>query len=167
MFKEIDIRDVKLNMTKAIADDWMLVSAGDEADSNMMTASWGLTGELWGEDVAVCFIRPQRHTLKYVEDNKTFALSFFDGEEKAALNFCGSKSGRDYDKAKETGLKKIFSDGTVYFEQAKLVIICEKIAVSQISKDAFVDPAYDSRWYAEDYHKIFVGKIIKVLQKED
>ena len=77
MFLEIDIRDVKKNLTKAISDEWMLISAGDAHKSNMMTASWGLTGELWFRDVAVCFIRPQRYTLEFVEKNDTFALSFF------------------------------------------------------------------------------------------
>ena len=167
MFIEIDIRDVKKNLVKAISDEWMLISAGDKSKSNMMTASWGLTGELWFRDVAVCFIRPQRYTLEFVAQNDTFALCFFGTGQKQALSFCGSKSGRDYDKIKETGLTPVYSDGTVYYEEAKLVLICKKIAVSEIDPARITDKTVISRCYPEsDYHKVFVGEIMKVLEKE-
>ena len=166
MFLEIDIRDVKKNLTKAISDEWMLISAGDAHKSNMMTASWGLTGELWFRDVAVCFIRPQRYTLEFVEKNDTFALSFFGTGEKQALSLCGSKSGREVDKIKETGLTPVYSDGTVYYEQAKLVLICKKIAVSEVTPQNILDKTVLERCYPEkDYHKVFVGEIVKVLEK--
>ncbi len=166
MFLEIDIRDVKKNLTKAISDEWMLISAGDEHKSNMMTASWGLTGELWFRDVAVCFIRPQRYTLEFVEKNDTFALSFFGTGEKQALSLCGSKSGREVDKIKETGLTPVYSDGTVYYEQAKLVLICKKIAVSEVTPQNILDKTVLERCYPEkDYHKVFVGEIVKVLEQ--
>ena len=167
MFLEIEIRDVKKNLVKAISDEWMLISAGTEKKSNMMTASWGLTGELWFRDVAVCFIRPQRYTLKFVEENDTFALCFFGTEQKQALSFCGSKSGRDYDKIKETGLTPVYADGTVYYEEAKLVLICKKIAVGDVKPEQILDKTVITRCYPDsDFHKIFVGEIIKVLEKE-
>ena len=166
MFLEIDIRDVKKNLTKAISDEWMLISAGDEHKSNMMTASWGLTGELWFRDVAVCFIRPQRYTLEFVEKNDTFALSFFGTGEKQALSLCGSKSGREIDKSKETGLTPVYSDGTVYYNEAKLVLICKKIAVSEVTPESILDKTVLDRCYPEkDYHKIFIGEIVKVLEQ--
>ena len=166
MFLEIDIRDVKKNLTKAISDEWMLISAGDAHKSNMMTASWGLTGELWFRDVAVCFIRPQRYTLEFVEQNDTFALSFFGTGEKQALSLCGSKSGREVDKIKETGLTPVYSDGTVYYEQAKLVLICKRIAVSEVTPQNILDKTVLERCYPEkDYHKVFVGEIVKVLEQ--
>lgn len=166
MFLEIDIRDVKKNLTKAISDEWMLISAGDEHKSNMMTASWGLTGELWFRDVAVCFIRPQRYTLEFVEKNDTFALSFFGTGEKQALSLCGSKSGREVDKIKETGLTPVYSDGTVYYNEAKLALICKKIAVSEVTPESILDKTVLDRCYPEkDYHKIFIGEIVKVLEQ--
>ena len=167
MFLEVDIRDVKKNMIKAISDEWMLISAGDAQKSNMMTASWGLIGELWFRDVAVCFIRPQRYTMGFVEENDSFALCFFGTQQKQALSFCGSNSGRDYDKIKETGLTPVYSDGTVYFEEAQLVLICKKIAVSKIKPEQIVEPAVLARCYPEkDYHKVFVGEIVKVLENK-
>ena len=166
MFLEIDIRDVKKNLVKSISDEWMLIAAGNEQKSNMMTASWGLVGELWFRDVAVCFIRPQRYTLEFVEKEDTFALCFFGTGQKQALSFCGANSGRDTDKIAQTGLTPVYSDGTVYFEQAQLVLICKKIAVSEITPQMLTDMSVDARCYPDkDYHKVFVGEIVKVLEK--
>ena len=55
--KEIkNIREIKDNFVKMIADDWALVSAADGKDWNTMTISWGGVGELWGKDVVFVFI---------------------------------------------------------------------------------------------------------------
>ena len=165
MFKEISAKDIKENLIECIANEWTLISAGNEGGFNMMTASWGFAGELWGSDAVEVFIRPQRYTLGFVENEDRFALSFY-GDNKALHKICGSKSGRDTDKVKETGLTPVFSDGTVYFEEARLVIICKKQYADNIKEECFIDK--DSlKWYEnKDYHRFFIGKIEKVLIKE-
>ncbi len=50
MFKEINAKDIKDNFIKIIADEWALISAGTKEKYNMMTASWGFMGEMWGYD---------------------------------------------------------------------------------------------------------------------
>ena len=164
MFREIDASGIEENAVKLISKDWMLITAGDQSGYNTMTASWGMIGELWGKDAVACFIRPQRHTMSFIEENETFSLSFLKDSHRDILNFCGTHSGRDCDKAAETGLVPIFSDGTTYFEQAKLVIICKKMAVSEITPDSFLDSEIDEKFYPDkDYHKVFVARIEKVL----
>lgn len=164
MFKEINAKDIKDNLIKAIADEWMLVSAGNSENYNMMTASWGFTGEMWGYDCAMAVIRPQRYTMDFVDKNDCFALSFY-GDNKAIHKVCGSKSGRDTDKTAETGLTPVFDGGTVYFEQARLVIICKKLYVQQMKEECFTDRE-PFRWYDNDLHNMVIGKIEKVLVKE-
>ena len=39
-----------------------------------------------------------------------YSLCFFNDTEKDALKFCGSKSGRDFDKIKETGLAAVYDE---------------------------------------------------------
>ena len=60
MFNEISAKELKENFIKAIADEYMLVAAGDKNGYNMMTASWGFAGEMWGTDCMLTVIRPQR-----------------------------------------------------------------------------------------------------------
>ena len=164
MFKEISVKDIKENLVSAIADEWMLISAGSVESHNMMTASWGFIGEMWGADSVVIAVRPQRYTMEFLEKNDTFALSFY-GDNKAIHKVCGSESGRDVNKTEKTGLTPIFEEGTVYFEEANKVIICKKQYVSRLDPDKFIDKE-PLKWYpTEDYHYMIIGKIIKVLEK--
>ena len=103
-FREISVEELKDNPFTLINKDWMLITAGNEKSHNTMTASWGGVGELWGKYVSTIYVRPQRYTLEFVEREDYYSLCFFGPEYRQALNFCGTKSGRDFDKDKETGL---------------------------------------------------------------
>ena len=158
--KEITAKQIDSNLINMIANEWMLVSAGDESGYNMMTASWGGMGEMWNKDVAVCVIRPQRYTYEFMEKSDKFTLSFY-GDNKAIHAICGRKSGKDTDKTAETGLIPKFIDGTVTFEQARLTLVCRKLYKQQIEPDCFIDKSLLSN-YTDDYHYVFVGEIEKV-----
>lgn len=59
---------------------------------------------------------------------------------RAIYNFCGSKSGREYDKAKETGLISIETEyGCVAFEQARLTLECEKLYKDNLKPGCFLN----------------------------
>ncbi len=141
----------------------MLVAAGDKDKFNMMTASWGFAGEMWGNDCMAAVIRPQRYTMEFINNSDYFTLSFY-GDNKDIHKICGSKSGRDTDKVKLTGLTPVFSDNTVYFEEARLVIVCKKQYVQQMKEECFTDKE-PLRWYNNDLHYMVIGKIEKVLKK--
>ncbi len=166
-FKEISIKDIG-NVQKLIGDDWMLVTAGNTADGyNTMTASWGCMGVLWNKPVAISYIRPQRHTYMFTESNEYMTLCFFNEDKKDALRFCGTHSGRDCDKAKECGLTPIdvYDGRSVFFEEAKLVILCKKLYASDIKEDCFLDKELLSHYPIKDYHRQYVCEIIKAFDK--
>ena len=87
--KEIDIREVKENLVHLLADEWALVTAGRGDALGTMTVSWGGIGELWGKDMATIYIRPQRYTKKFLDENNYFTLSFYPEQYKDALRLCG------------------------------------------------------------------------------
>ena len=154
------------NTFELIGKDWMLITAGGEGDYNTMTASWGGTGVLWNEPVSFIFIRPQRYTFEFTEKNGLFTLSFFDETYRSALRFCGSKSGRDFDKAAETGLTPVHEDGLTYFAEAKLVVVCEKLYAQDLAAEGFIDKSIiDKNYPNNDFHRMYVGKIVKCLKK--
>ena len=165
MFKEISAKEIDGNLIEAIADEWMLITAGNSEKYNTMTASWGYMGELWGADSAVVFVRPQRYTLEFLNSNDYFTLSFY-GDQKQIHKVCGSMSGRDVDKAELASLTPKFDEAAPYFEQARMVIICKKQYTDTLKAENFTDTAPLERWYDGDLHHIFVGKIEKVLIKE-
>ncbi|MBR4728069.1 MAG: flavin reductase [Clostridia bacterium] len=162
--KAIDIRAVKENVVQLIGDGWGLLTAGTAGSFNTMTVSWGALGELWGKDVAIVFVRPQRYTLEFLEREDRFTLSFYDPAYRPALALCGSKSGRDLDKAAAAGLTPAETDGTITFAQAKLTLVCRKIAVQALDPAGFLDPAIESNYDGGDYHKVFIGEILKVYE---
>ena len=132
----------------------------------MMTASWGFFGEMWGEDSLMVVVRPQRYTMEFIEKNDYFTVSFY-GDNKAIHKVCGSKSGRDVNKTKETGLTPVTNEKYVYFKEARMVLVVKKQFVQQMKEDAFIDKAVIDKWYPEkDYHNMIVGKIEKVLIAE-
>ncbi|MBQ7596473.1 MAG: flavin reductase [Clostridia bacterium] len=163
--KRISPCEIKENAVKLISQDWGLLSAGNKDAWNTMTVSWGMIGELWGKDVAAVFVRPQRHTKKFIDENEYFSLCFFNEEYKDALKICGSKSGRDIDKAAATGLVPRFDENAVYFEQAKLVVICKKISSREMSPQSFADESINNNYPAGDYHTTYIGEIVTVLEK--
>lgn len=163
--KKINIRDLKKSPVELISDNWALLTAGKDGDYNTMTVSWGAVGEIWGKDAAFVFVRPQRHTFGFMEKEELFTLSFYAPEYKDALKICGSKSGRDIDKAAATGLTAMGIDGSVTFEQAEYTIVCRKMAAQFFDPDCFIDPAIEGNYPNKDYHKMYVGEILAVYEK--
>lgn len=167
MFKEVNFRDVKENVVSLIADDWALVTAGNGEKLNTMTVSWGSVGELWGKDMATVYIRPQRYTEEFLNSNNYFTISFYPEDKKSIHGICGSKSGRDVDKVKESGLTPCFYEKAPYFEEAKLVLVCRKVAKSKFEPEQFIDSTIEDKWYpTKDFHYIYYGEIEKVLISE-
>ena len=89
---------------------------------------------------------------------------------RQAYHFCGSKSGRDFDKAKETGLTPVQTEqGAVAFEQARLVIEGRKLFRSEFAPEQFLDKAVLERWYNDrsggSLHVMYVVEIENVYCK--
>jgi flavin reductase (DIM6/NTAB) family NADH-FMN oxidoreductase RutF len=167
VFKEIKPTEINENILKLIGDDWALVTSGCEEKFNTMTISWGGAGIMWGKPVAFTFIRPQRYTFEFIENNGYYTMSFFDEKYRDALKFCGTKSGRDYDKVKETGLTPKFTeDGVPYFEEAKLVLVCKKLYAQDLNKESIIDNESVDKWYNNDFHRMYISEIVKVLCKD-
>ena len=164
IWQEYTAADLTFNPFTLIGSEWMLVTAGDEAGHNTMTASWGGFGVLWKKDVSFIFVRPQRYTLQFMEQQDSYSLCFFDKPYKSALAYCGAHSGKDVDKDKETGLTPLFDQAAPYYAEARLVIFCKKMACQDLSPDSFITPTIDGEIYPnKDYHKMFIGSIEKVL----
>ena len=162
MKKEISIKELNGNFVKMISEDWALLTSGKNEDFNTMTVSWGGIGELWGKNVAFVFVRPQRLTYEYMEKYDNYTLSFFGGDYKKELTFCGRNSGRDADKIKETGLTPECFDGAVGFKESKIVVKMKKLAYQDIDKNGFVDSSVIKNYNGDDFHRVYIGEIEKV-----
>ena len=163
MFRKIDPQELEVNVFSAVGDRWMLITAGTKERCNTMTASWGGLGILWGVPMATAYIRPQRYTKQFVDENECFTLTFFPDEYRKQLALCGTKSGRDVDKIAECGFTVAVSEcGAPYFEEAELVLVCRKRMVMPMDPAAVPDDVKEMH-YNGDYHDIYWGEIVEVL----
>jgi len=166
-FTEIKPTEIKGNPIHLIGKEWMLITAGTPQHFNPMTASWGSLGELWFKPVCFCFVRPQRYTYEFMEKTDAFTLSFFDEQYKPQLNFCGSRSGRETDKVDECGFAIRKADnGSVFFEEARLVLECRKIYFQDLDSSHFLDDSIMQHYPQKDYHRMYIGEITRALIAE-
>ena len=156
------------NFFHRIGRDWMLITAtAPDGTWNTMTASWGTVGILWNKPVAICFVRPQRYTDEFILQSDRLTLSFFDEEMHSALAFCGRNSGRNTDKAAETGLRPLpLPSGTVTFEQARLTLDCRRLYADVFKKENFLDPSIFAHYPEDDFHHVYICEIEKCIVRE-
>lgn len=166
--KKVDLSLLNENFIERISKEWMLVTAGQKSAFNTMTANWGGLGFLWNKPVVFVFIRPERYTYEFIEKNEYFTLSFLGEENKNIHKICGSKSGREIDKVKETGLCPIQTDlGNITFEQARLALECKKLYADWVDETHFIDKDIFPKWYTTkgNPHKMYVAEIVNAWIK--
>jgi len=159
-FEKISPIEMPENVFKMVGKDWMLITAGSSDSYNTMTASWGMFGDLWSKSVCMCFIRPLRYTNEFMERGNSFSLSFFGENYHDALKFCGENSGRDVNKSKITGLTPFeIEDGITSFEQAKLIITCNKIYRQDLIRENYTVLNVENPICESDPHIMYIGEI--------
>lgn len=82
----------------------LLISCGSTPQEyNLFTASWAGT---ICSDPAMCYvsIRPERHSYEIIRRNMEFVINLTTEELARATDWCGVRSGRDYNKFEEMQL---------------------------------------------------------------
>lgn len=162
MFHTIEPKQLQENIFSLLGDQWTLITAGTPDHCNTMTASWGGLGVLWNKPVATIYVRPQRYTYTFLEENATFTLSFFSPQWKKQLAHCGAVSGREEDKLAACGFHVAAADQAPYIEEADLVLVCKKRYWSDLDPTHMDGEALE-HYQAKDYHRMYVGEITQVL----
>jgi len=151
------------NVFTRLNKQWMLITSERDSEVNAMTASWGGFGVIWNMPVAYVLVRPQRYTFELMEASDRFGLSFLTEQYRAALQVCGTKSGRERDKLKAVGLTTRRLDGATVIEQAELVISCKKLYSQFLADAGFVRRELLQIHYpGNDLHKLYIGEITAV-----
>lgn len=172
MKKKIDVYEHMGEILKGVKSG-VLVTGKDENKINSMTISWGMVGIEWGKPVFVTFIRESRFTRSLIEKNGEFTVNIpIDESAKKILAFCGSKSGRDVDKAKELGLT--YEDPETIsvpgIRELPLTLECKVIykqtqdisAMTEENREKFYPQNVDSTFTGSnrDTHVAYYGEIV-------
>ncbi|MCH3942393.1 MAG: flavin reductase [Atopobiaceae bacterium] len=165
-FEQIKPAQIELCPFATFDKGWALVTAGTEDHLNTMTVSWGSMGTLWQKPAATVYIRQSRYTKEFVDAQGYFSVSFLPEEYRKQLGYLGSASGRDEDKVAKAGLTPIMLDETPAFEEASLVLVCQKAYAGLLAPENFIDPKVDASLYPDqDYHTMYVGYVDKAFRK--
>ena len=134
----------------------LLVSCGATPEEyNVFTAAW--TGTICS-DPPMCYvsIRKERFSHDIIERNMAFTLNLTNENLARATDWCGVRSGRDYNKFAEMGLTPVkgIKVAAPYIEQAPMSIECRVRDIMRlgthdmiiaevlnvIADDAYLDP---------------------------
>ena len=162
------IADLSSDLLKKLPSCGLLVS-GNDNNPNIMTVGWSTIGMMWGKPVIAVPVRLSRYSHGLMDENSEFTMCFpKQGELEDEVKICGSKSGRDTDKVKETGLNIIASNKVKIgnIAECNIIVECRKVAKVNMPQDTLVDKSLIDYWYPNgNPHTIFYGEILDVYQR--
>lgn len=130
---------------------------------NTMAIAWGAISYVWNKPIFMVFVRYTRDTYQMVEKTDEFTISIpLNKSLKKELKFCGSKSGRDYDKIKECNLKiknsrvintPILADCDLHYE-------CKVIYKQAMEPGNILESVKNIFYLTNNYHIGYYGEIV-------
>ncbi len=129
----------------------VMVSCGNEKEKNIITVSW--TGTIC-TDPALCYIsvRPDRHSHSIIKETGEFVINLTSEKLAYATDWCGVRSGKDFDKFEEMKLTPAKSHivKAPYIEESPLCIECRIREVLSLGS-----------------HDMFIAEVVNVLADEN
>lgn len=146
----------------------LLLAAGNEQQSNAMTIGWGGIGTLWGKKAVTVYVAERRYTKQFMDHAQYFTVMAFSERKEEVMEYMGTKSGRDGDKAKALGLHTAYTEnGTPYYLEADLVLECRIMYAAPFDPQYFKDDV-PKRMYAKfpaGIHSMYIGEVINAWKK--
>lgn len=161
----MDLKNFNMAPLYMINQEWALLTVGQKEKYNTMTISWGGLGTLWNKPVVTVYVKPNRYTYEFMDNNEYFTVSFYDEQYKDDLLILGSKSGRDLDKVSLTKLNPEFLDSAISFKEAKLTVICKKIYFQDLDIRNIPQNKIDKFYKSEPVHRMYIGEVIDIVDR--
>jgi len=129
----------------------LLITVGsDESEYNILTVSWAGT---ICSDPAMCYIsvRPERHSYPILKKNMEFVINLTTEDLAYATDWCGVRSGKDYNKFAEMKLtpKPSHVVRAPYIDESPLCIECRVKEILPLGT-----------------HDMFIAEVVNILADE-
>ena len=147
----------------------LLVSLDDSGRPNAMTIGWAQIGIIWGRKILSVMVRPSRYTHGCLEATGDFTVCVPYAQQAEAVAFCGSKSGRDFDKFAECGLTAL-PGGTVKspgIAECGLIYECRTVNTADFLPERLLPQVCSDCYSGGDFHRVYFGEIQGVMVDED
>ncbi len=129
----------------------VLISCGEnEEEYNMLTVAW--VGTIC-TNPAMCYIsvRPERHSYDIIKRTKSFVINLTNEDMARATDWCGVRSGKDYNKFQEMRLTPQMAQkvSAPIILESPLSIECEVIEIKELGS-----------------HHMFIANVVNVQADE-
>jgi flavin reductase (DIM6/NTAB) family NADH-FMN oxidoreductase RutF len=145
-----------------------LVVEDGKGSANPMTIGWAMQGFVWQKHVLQVLVRPSRFTHDLLERTDMFSVCVPGHDMKKALAVCGTKSGRDTDKARECALAIVPGEnpGIRIIRDCEFICECRTVAKMQMAPGKLFDGGNISgKFYpAGDFHTVYYGEILAIYR---
>ena len=167
-FKKFNVREDFTENGFQWFHDAELLGAGDKEKSNAMTIGWGGIGTLWGRTALTVYVAEKRYTKEFMDKAEYFTVMAFDVKDSKVLNYMGTKSGRDGDKAQALGLHTAYTaNGTPYYTEATLVIECKIMYAAPFDPQYFKSDVPKNMYanFPAGIHSMYIGEVVNAWKK--
>jgi len=139
-----------------------LLTVKAKGEVNTMTIGWATIGFIWRKPVFMIAVRDSRHTFNLLENTDDFTVSVPSTEQyDKAIMFCGTKSGKDFDKFKECSLqqRQAVKTKSPIVDIAAIHYEC-KIIYKSAMDSALLDDDFITLYPEKDFHTLYFGEIL-------
>ena len=143
---------------------WALLTAGTKERFNTMTISWGALGTIWGRPTATVYVRTSRYTHEFMDKYDTFTVSFYPEDYRKTLGVLGSKSGRDMDKMRESGLTPVAAGEGVSFAEAEVTLVCKKMYMQPLDVTRMPADVAAALYATDAPHDMYLGEVVEIIK---
>lgn len=142
---------------------FLVVKSKNDEKINIMTIGWVAIGYMWRKPIMTVMVRKSRFTHDIIEKASGFTVSLPTTDDlKGALNFCGTKSGRDFDKFKECKLSVVPAQkvDTPIVRISGFHYECKIVCKTEMNPDFLCKEYREDVYTDNDYHTFYFGEIV-------
>ena len=170
MKKEFSVFENVPQILGKLTNGGILVTAKVDGKVNPITIGWATIGVQWGKPIFQAYIRESRYTKNMLDKAMNFTVNIpleKSDRVKEILTFCGTKSGRDFDKVKELNLSLVPSDkvDAPAISELPMTIECniiykERQNYREMPQDVLQRFYPNAAQNPDDVHTVYYGEII-------
>jgi len=167
--EELSFWDCASEILARMRNGGVLCSVVDKAgNQNLLTLGWGQIGPAYhGHPIFVIAVTPLRYSWRFLEEVPEFVISVPDDSLAEAVDFCGTRSGRDYDdKFAAAGLTAIPSVHVAAPSIAEAPINVECRIYARIAPPHMLLTPEHRRRPLEQQHTIYFAEVLGTYRWE-
>lgn len=141
---------------------FLIAKSKDDEKINVMIIGWAAIGYMWRKPIMTVMVRKSRFTHHIIEKASSFTVNTPTDDLTEALNFCGTKSGRYFNKFEECNLTAISAQKveTPIINISGFHYECKIVYKSKINPDFLCKEYRESIYVENDYHTFYFGEIV-------